>query len=80
MFYYYSCFNHGNHPQQRLIMYCEKCHGKTEVLDSRTSDLRVRRTRRCTLCGRRYHTTEMTNKAWVEYLTESVKKVLKIKD
>jgi len=60
-------------------MYCEKCHSKTEVTDSRTSDLRVRRTRKCTACGHKQLTTEMTQRGWLDYLTEALRKVLKVR-
>lgn len=60
-------------------MNCEKCHFKTEVTDSRTSDLRVRRYRRCLACNHKFRTTEMTHKGWLDYLTVALQKVLKVK-
>ena len=59
-------------------MRCPKCHTKTEVLDSRTSDLRVRRRRQCPACKRKLTTQELTDKDWFEYLTEALRKVLKV--
>jgi len=63
---------------QRRLMRCPKCHTKTEVLDSRTSDLRVRRRRQCPACKRKLTTQELTDKDWFEYLTEALRKVLKV--
>jgi len=64
---------------QRRRMRCPKCHTKTEVLHTYASDLRVRRRRECPACKRRMTSHELTDEAWVEYLTEALKKVLKVR-
>ena len=60
-------------------MRCPKCHTKTEVLHTYASDLRVRRRRECPACKRRMTSHELTDEAWFEYLTEALKKVLKVR-
>jgi len=74
----YDVYDLYRYNLQRRLMRCPKCHTKTEVLDSRTSDLRVRRRRQCPACKRKLTTQELTDKDWFDYLTEALRKVLKV--
>ena len=74
----YDVYDHDRNTLQRRFMRCLKCHTKTDVIDSRSSDLCVRRRRQCPACKRKYSTKGLSDQNWFEFLTEALKKVLKV--
>jgi transcriptional regulator NrdR family protein len=50
-------------PVEGKGMPCPQCSGKTRTLDSRTSEVHVRRRRQCKDCGHRFSTRELEDGA-----------------
>lgn len=57
---------------------CPSCGGKTDVVDSRPTDMGVRRRRQCFACGERFTTYEKMTIVSDPDVTEALKEAIEI--